>query len=688
MEDHFLKLRSLPLVRVRQAILFLRDNLHEGYVRSVILFLVFYVFIPFSLHAQEKNLSEEIISAVEELAGEDTEGREAVLYQERLHELLEDGVKVNSADEQEISRLFFLSVFQVRALADYIKRTGKILSPYEIVNVPGFDRETAEMIIPFIQLDNKITSHENNSKCRSTLLTNISVKPSGYEQEAPGSPWKILSRYRFLSGRISGGVTTEKDSGEKFFNWNPPEAEYISAHLAYSGTGFIKKIICGDYSARFGLGTNINSSIMPGSSVTAPVNMPSSDEIKPYTSSDENNFFRGIAAQLQVGKSTISGFYSTNMIDGKTRADTGIVPDYCEALHKTGLHNSISSLSGKDAVIETSWGLSFSGTYGNLRAGMLFSENRFSLPIRNPYSGPEHIFEFEGNNNRLLSLYYNAVIKRLIISGEYTFNLINRSAFVQSITVRPADRLTISLIYRNYEPGYTAFHGKGPFCSSSGDNVSGIAGNMTFEASRYLFISAGCDLRQNKWLKYSCSAPSVSVNKEVRIKYLPPGKVSGELVYNHRRSSQNSKNSDRITNQEIVAIHSGRITLKYSPYENLSLGNRIEYKILPSSCINGILIFQDLKVMFSAIPLTIWMRYCIFNTGNWDSRIYTYENDLLYGFSIPALSGKGSRAYIMGKIKINQNTELRIKYGITSLTGACDGERFSDEIKMQVRLSF
>jgi hypothetical protein len=35
------------------------------------------------------------------------------------------------------------------------------------------------------------------------------------------------------------------------------------------------------------------------------------------------------------------------------------------------------------------------------------------------------------------------------------------------------------------------------------------------------------------------------------------------------------------------------------------------------------------KVMFSAIPLTIWMRYCIFNTGNWDSRIYTYEKYLL-----------------------------------------------------------
>lgn len=688
MEDHLLKLRPFPLADIGQVVSFLKDFLNAWYVQSVILCLAFYAFTPLPLLAQEETLSEKIISMVEELTGEDTEGGEAVLYQEKLHELMEDGVKINSADEQEISRLFFLSAFQVRALADYIKRTGKILSHYEIANIPGFDRETAEMMMPFIRLDNKIVANENNSKCRSTLLTNISVKPSGYEQDAPGSPWKILARYRFLSGQISGGVTTEKDSGEKFFSWKPPEVEYISAHLAYSGSGFFKKIICGDYSARFGLGTNINSSIMSGISVTAPINLPSNDEIKPYTSSDENNFFRGIAAQLQIGKSTISGFYSMNMIDGKIKADTGIVPDHCLTLYKTGLHTSFSSLSGKDAVGETSWGFSFSGTYGNLRAGMLFSENRFSLPMKNPDSGPEHIFEFEGDNNRLLSFYYNAVIKRLHISGEYTFNLINRSAFVQSITARPADRLSVSLIYRVYEPGYTAFHGKGPFCSSSGDNVSGIAGSVTFEASKYIFISAGCDLRHNKWLKYRCSAPSVSVNEEVRIKYLPPGKTSAELVYNYRRFSQNGQNSPGIISQEIISVHTGRITLKYSPEENLSLGNRIEYKTLPLSGNHGILIFQDLNIRLSTIPLTILMRYCIFNTDNWNSRIYTYENDLLYGFSIPALSGMGSRSYIMGKLKINLNTELRLKYGMTYRHGICDSEKFSDEIKMQLRMSF
>ena len=44
---------------------------------------------------------------------------------ERLHELAENPVKINSSGEDEISRLFFLSDFQVKALADYAHSSGQ-----------------------------------------------------------------------------------------------------------------------------------------------------------------------------------------------------------------------------------------------------------------------------------------------------------------------------------------------------------------------------------------------------------------------------------------------------------------------------------------------------------------------------------------------------------------------------------
>jgi len=35
--------------------------------------------------------------------------------------------------------------------------------------------------------------------------------------------------------------------------------------------------------------------------------------------------------------------------------------------------------------------------------------------------------------------------------------------------------------------------------------------------------------------------------------------------------------------------------------------------------------FQEISYNFRKVPVTIWARYCLFYTDDWDSRIYTYE---------------------------------------------------------------
>jgi hypothetical protein len=45
-------------------------------------------------------------------------------------------------------------------------------------------------------------------------------------------------------------------------------------------------------------------------------------------------------------------------------------------------------------------------------------------------------------------------------------------------------------------------------------------------------------------------------------------------------------------------------------------------------------------------PISLNMRLLYYETDSYDSRIYTYENDVLYSFSIPAFYGKGFRYYL------------------------------------------
>jgi hypothetical protein len=497
-----------------------------------------------------------------------------------------------------------------------------------------------------------------------------------------------LTRYKFTAGRFSGGITAEKDAGEKLLSGKPPLPDFFSVSLVWNGTGIVRRVIAGDFGARFGMGTSINTGLRTGLSLTQSGYLSGGDEIKPYTSTDENIFFRGVAAQFQIRKTGLSIFYSVNRIDATVDTAENAPILFIETFQTSGLHNNISSLEKKDAVTEYCYGLNVSSDFKYFRLGMVWTGSRFSLPVIRTNPDPEKIYDFEGTGNITAAAYYKAILGKMLFYGEVSSNLNQKLAIVQGLSFRPSDRLSINLLYRDYNPGFISFHGKGLFSSSAGNNVRGVFGNFTFEAARHLFVSAGCDLRFYPWFKYRCSAPSAAVSKEVRLKYLPSDKITFEAVYNSRQSMLNLDKTDGIKKQGIFAGSLVKGVVRYSPDDNLTFGIRLDYKIIRPDGARGMLLLQDISYRFGKIPLSVWFRYCIFRTDNWDSRLYTYENDLLYSFSIPALSGEGSRSYIMVAWRAGKFIDLRIKYGITEIQKEYDGNSQTEELKMQVRIRF
>ena len=67
----------------------------------------------------------------------------------------------------------------------------------------------------------------------------------------------------------------------------------------------------------------------------------------------------------------------------------------------------------------------------------------------------------------------------------------------------------------------------------------------------------------------------------------------------------------------------------------------------------GVSLAQDVALDFSRLstlntrpPLTLRLRAQFFDAKDWANRIYLYEHDVLYAFSIPAVYGFGGRAYL------------------------------------------
>jgi hypothetical protein len=654
---------------------------------KLIVFLAF-LLLNYACFSQMENNNEIISNIAEELAVEDNDPEAASLYLEYLSELIDNPVKINLRDENDLSRLFFLSDFQVKSLADYIRRTGNIVSIFEIASIPGFDQHTVEMMSPFISLKENNNNSYDSLSVKSTLITNLILKPGEKDTSYLGSPLKILAKYKVVAGRFSAGFTTEKDAGEKFFTGSPALPEFISGYTSYSGKGVIRKIILGDFSLRFGAGTGINTAMRTGIQLTAPGFMTIRDNLRPYTSTDENNFFRGAAVDLAGKNAEAILFYSRNKVDATPVLSSDSVISSISSIYKSGLHSTPSLLQKKDLLTETVYGMSFSYNFRFMRVGANWSETLLSIPLQRNENDPENIHDFEGNKNRLLSINYNTVTGRLMIYGEMTVNNFRNSALVNGATLRPSDRLSVNVLWRKYSNGFTAFNGKGPGNSSSSANEQGITGNFSFEAAKHLFISAGYDVTHYPWLKYRCSFPSISRKGSIVLRYLFSEKLNFELSYDYRYSMINNQKASGIAGIGASESRTFKWLFRYMSDENSAFTTRISYKAAYPSGSRGMLLLQDVYYRFGRVPVTLWFRYCLFSSESWDSRLYTYENDLLYSFSIPALSGEGSRSYIMAKLDLGRLCEVRIKYGLTEITEKSGTESCSNELKIQFRLWF
>jgi hypothetical protein len=111
----------------------------------------------------------------------------------------------------------------------------------------------------------------------------------------------------------------------------------------------------------------------------------------------------------------------------------------------------------------------------------------------------------------------------------------------------------------------------------------------------------------------------------------------------------------------------------------------------------GYLLYQDVIYKPIGKSYSFTCRYALFDTYGYDTRIYAYENDILYEFAIPFYSNTGKRAYINFRHKLANYITWEARYAITSYSDLKVISKGSNEqingsvkseIKLQLKFSF
>jgi hypothetical protein len=93
----------------------------------------------------------------------------------------------------------------------------------------------------------------------------------------------------------------------------------------------------------------------------------------------------------------------------------------------------------------------------------------------------------------------------------------------------------------------------------------------------------------------------------------------------------------------------------------------------------GTLLFADIRAAVFRW-LRISARMASYRTGSFDSRLYSYENDLRGVMSNIALFDTGIRAYMLLEIQASARIQLAVKYGVTVRDGVSELGEGADSI--------
>ena len=645
----------------------------------------FALFIPFltvngqkSQKIEDFNISSESLFLIEEhLQSLDNDNSfDFVEILEYLYDLQSYKFNLNEVSAENLQGLFLLSDIQINNFELYRSSYGPLISIYELQSIPGFDVKSIKRILPFVKIETKgdfiqSSLYEQIRDADHELLvrsqrTMESLKGHNTTGGFAGNPFRHYLRYKLRGLNLKVGFQAEKDVGEEFFSGNNAHGfDFYSFYFSMQKINHkIRSVHLGDFTASMGQGLIVHNQFGSGLTSFTTNIKKAGKPFSSYTSRNEVNFYRGLAMKYQLNRNISSAFFASHKsIDGtlRDRNNDGVLESF-SSIDITGNHRTATELSKRNTIDKSSLG----GTVEYKNKNFKFSLNSLVDRFDKTFSKtrrPDNIFFPDQKTFANTSFDYSIRLLNLNLFGESAYSAGGGFAHIIGALIGLDRKLDLSLVYRNYSPRYIALEPNSFGQGSNSNNEKGLYLGMEIRPLRDITINAYADFWQNPWLRFRVDSPDVGHEYLLKITYAKKRKFTSYALVKSEFKSRNSQLPSTI--DVTIPQRTSRFRLHFNNHMNRTweLRNRVEISHYTNDIENvyGVLVYQDVLYRPIDFPLSVTGRIMWFDIGDFDARIYAYENDVLYDFSVPFYNGNGWRYYFNFKYRIAKySLELRI----------------------------
>lgn len=668
---------------------------------------IVFIILPFWATGQTKDiipLLEEYMELWAEQTDNTSDDNE---LQEIIHHYLENNIDINDTGTSALADLFFVEHRHIAAIRRHIKYNGYLKNESELYSIAGLDSNTAHLLMPFVMV--KITDKTSNisladilhgGKHNIILGAKTIVEPSrGYTDSIYlGDPFRLYFRYKFTFGnKILLSFTAEKDAGEHFFSQSNPQGfDHYSFSLLLNNIGVVEQLAVGNFYACFGQGLTMWSGSGINFSTDGNIHKHS-PTLRTAGGFAESGYLQGVAAKLRISKTmALTTFVSHTQRDA---TNFQVLPNgnaTFQSIYTSGYHRSASELEKKNRVGETLAGANIQYHSNALSVGLSTTYHHFDATLQ----PAEYIYNYNslsGNSNFNLAMDMSYHYRNLLLFAETAWDCNASNATIVGLQLIASSHSHLSAYYRHYAVDYLNMYSSALGQQTVPHNEQGLCAILSTELPWGIKMVASADAYKLPWLKYGIYSPSAGTEYRIKLSKVIAKGTLLNIQYRYRNNSANTNNptAHMVTTEE-KQTQNLQLHLRYNASETFTFNSRVAFSKVhtPSEGdTTGFLIYQEIVYTPNSAPLSVAMRYTLFQADNYDARIYAYERDFLYEYSTVAFSGKGSRFYIMLGWDISPQATLSLRYSLTlypdrtyigSGYDRIEGNR-RQEIKLQLR---